>query len=432
MTAINARSQQASDRPVYDDEIDLTELFAKIWSRKWWVVVSVLVSALLALAYLLVTKPTYRMEAQFRPVLTSELEVINQSEVKALSPEAAMQRAQRVLASKQLRREFFDQDWVHTGFVEDKETALTQEQLFLRFDKKLQLVIPVAKKNQVLASDANQLSFEHSNPEYGVEVVNQALEGVNTYLSDDFAKEFKAVKDQRISVLEKEMKRVVEQARVVREQRIKVLEEENALAIQNTVDQIDALKGKALAQRHDRIAQLEEALAIAKALNIEKPSKFSSFSGVSQTTSSGVAITTELDNGKEPLYLRGVTFLEAELGALRARKDDSFTQPAIRQKEAELLVLKRQRQLQVLKARETDEAHVDATLAPLRKKHAKLSELEIDFSKINFIHVDHYSSVPEKPIKPKKRLIMAAAIVLGGMLGLFVALVVPGRRREEA
>ncbi len=40
--------------------------------------------------------------------------------------------------------------------------------------------------------------------------------------------------------------------------------------------------------------------------------------------------------------------------------------------------------------------------------------------------------LPEDPIKPKKSLIVAVAFVLGGMLGIFVALIVGSSRKRRA
>jgi chain length determinant protein (polysaccharide antigen chain regulator) len=53
-----------------------------------------------------------------------------------------------------------------------------------------------------------------------------------------------------------------------------------------------------------------------------------------------------------------------------------------------------------------------------------LKALEIDFSKINLARIDEVAVAPVNPIKPRKLLIMALALVGGLFAGLFMALMV--------
>ena len=46
------------------------------------------------------------------------------------------------------------------------------------------------------------------------------------------------------------------------------------------------------------------------------------------------------------------------------------------------------------------------------------------FPDIRAVHIDRSAQPPQSPIKPRRTLILALAIVLGGMLGVFVALIV--------
>lgn len=43
--------------------------------------------------------------------------------------------------------------------------------------------------------------------------------------------------------------------------------------------------------------------------------------------------------------------------------------------------------------------------------------------KLNLVRIDQVAVEPTSPIKPKKSLIVALGIVLGGMLGVFAALI---------
>jgi chain length determinant protein (polysaccharide antigen chain regulator) len=52
-----------------------------------------------------------------------------------------------------------------------------------------------------------------------------------------------------------------------------------------------------------------------------------------------------------------------------------------------------------------------------------LQILEIDSSKISLARIDELAVVPVEPVKPRKLLIMALALVGGLFLGLFMALI---------
>jgi len=70
------------------------------------------------------------------------------------------------------------------------------------------------------------------------------------------------------------------------------------------------------------------------------------------------------------------------------------------------------------------EDHFIAGLPKLLVEIEALQALEIDFSKINLARIDEVAVVPVKPIKPRKLLIMALALVGGVFIGLFMALIV--------
>ena len=50
------------------------------------------------------------------------------------------------------------------------------------------------------------------------------------------------------------------------------------------------------------------------------------------------------------------------------------------------------------------------------------------YPNLKLARISKYPSLPNSPIKPKKTLIVLLGGVLGGMLGVFIALVVPARK----
>ncbi len=409
-----------------DDEVDLTELFAKIWRRKWWVVGITFIVTAIALVYALLAKPTYELRASFRPVLSDQFVEINQSDVIQLDPGAAFDRFRKNLDSKAVRRAVFSNSQINNGF-KGAVTETTKDQLFVEFDLRLTLTVPKEKSNQVLVSDANHLSYQHSDPAYGALVVNQLLAAANRQSVEELKREYLHKRDQRVEHLQQKISEKLTLAKERRLSNIEELVELNTLRIKNIQDKLELTRAKALARRYDRVEAIKEAIAIAKALDIVSPTSLTRLTQQSSSVAQ-MAINTDVSNRDEPLYLRGTKLLSAELTALENRQNDDFTDPAIRELEAELALLKRHREVEMLRAREHDKAFIIDQIGPMMDEIESLSNQQIDFENTTFSRIDQPAIVPEHPIKPKKRLIVAVALLLGGMLGLFVALVLPVRK----
>ena len=100
-----------------------------------------------------------------------------------------------------------------------------------------------------------------------------------------------------------------------------------------------------------------------------------------------------------PLYMLGSKAIKAEIRALTSREE-------------------------MAKDLARGEDHFIEDLPKLLLEIEALQTLEIDFSKISLARIDEVAVVPVKPIKPRKLLIMALALVGGLFVGLFMALIV--------
>lgn len=152
--------------------------------------------------------------------------------------------------------------------------------------------------------------------------------------------------------------------------------------VQAIEQQIEVLRDTVKQRREDRIAVLKEALEVADSVGLEAPQ-----GTMWQTFSTNIS-SSAFDGS--PLYLRGAKAIRAELEVLTQRKSDDPFIPELRSL---------QERLQFLKGMDTvpQNAAVFAQDGP--------------------------TQIPDRPIKPKKTLILALGLVLGVMLGVFVALV---------
>lgn len=159
----------------------------------------------------------------------------------------------------------------------------------------------------------------------------------------------------------------------------------------NIEQQITAARESAKKQREDRIAQLKEALRVATSIGLKKPP----------------IISAEVAAGMEGAltYMRGSQALEAEILNLEERISDDPYVRNLRQRQEAL---------------------------------AFYRSLQVDSGVVQVYRQDGAIESPDKPIKPKKVLIVVLGMVGGLMLGLMLALArhlkrtwTPGRSYES-
>lgn len=174
------------------------------------------------------------------------------------------------------------------------------------------------------------------------------------------------------------VKRAAEQAR--KEMQENVLQEINT-RINEIERRIAVLRESSSQQREDRIARLKEALIVADEVGLTAP----------QVTPGRTASDGDLSSFVDGslMYMRGAKAIRAELQVLEARQSDDPFIPELRVIQGRLEFLK---------------------------------GIDVMPGNVAVAALDSAAEVPETPIKPKKVLILALGVVLGGMLGVFIAL----------
>ena len=410
--------------PYRDDEIDLVELAIKIWQRKIWIIAITLVFTILAIIYAKLATPTFKLEGVFRPISNEQFTELNLSGVVEITPEKAMERYLNILESRELRRQLFNQPGIGEKYSPEEKTATT-DQIFDKFNEDLKVVVPVEKKGGGFIADANFLNFFHENPEYGAGVVNTMLDLANKLSVQELKAEYVLIRDKKITFLENSITNKLKLAKEDRELRIRALTEQNTLEVRNVLDRLEVARVTSKMVRMDRIKVLQEAISIAAALNLEMPTTLGQLSR--PESNRGTLVNAEVKNVEDPMYLRGTKFLSSELQTLQQRENDDFADQSIRDLEAELELLKRNREVEMLQIREDDRAAIANEINPLRAQIVALQGQSVNFANIQFVRIDQQAMVPAKPIRPKKLLIVAMVTMLGMMIGILMALLVPAR-----
>lgn len=416
---VNAIASPEALTPVSSNEIDLLQLFSALWKQKALIVVVTVLAGAIGIAYALLATPYYTVQSVLRPAAIKDLDELNHLGIYKLSPKQALAQVGTALDSYENRLSFFrDNQQLFAGLAQPGRSL---EQTFEAFnDEAFKLVQPDPKKAE---GTTPFVGIQLTYPEgiNGVQVVNgfvqYSLDSVRTQIAADL----ETLIGNRLSQLEKNMAAARANYEASKEIKIAKLKEADELNRAQLNDELSALRQQLKTRRNNRIYQLNEAIRIATSLGITKPTTPSSL-GAAEITSQGSVIRTEVNNQQIPLYFMGSDALEAERKALLARRSDDFTEPRIAQIARELKLLENNRQIETLNSRDNEDLFL-TDLAAWREEAARLRALQFDTESLKLVSIDQGAVEPSKPIKPKKALIVALALVLGGMLGLFIALV---------
>ncbi len=255
----------------------------------------------------------------------------------------------------------------------------------------------------------------------GVEVLNGFVNFAIAAERQKIGADLKVIIDNRLRELNEKLEAARSTYDTEKEAKIASLLEVDTLKRAQLQDELKALRLQLKTARSDRVAQLNEAISIAKALGIKKPATPSSLAD-SERSGSGSVIRTEVNSQQIPLYFMGTDALEAERATLQQRKSDDFTEKRIAEIAKELQLLQVNRQVEVLNQRANEDVFL-RDVEPLRSEITRLRNLNVDMSNVKLVVIDQQALKPLSPIKPKKALILLAGLVLGLLVGVILAVI---------
>lgn len=331
-------------RPNRDDEIELVELIQGIWRQRLWVglVATPIVAA--GVAYALLATPVYEAKLFVEPPSQNDIAQLNfgrggESGLAHLTVKEVYDTHLQALQSEGVRNTFFRD--VYLPSLSEERRQGSRDSLYSEFANVL-TVAPAGKGS----STRYAVTASIADPQ-------QAAKWVVAY------NELAAGNAKR-EVLESNRSDMLIKA-------------------DNLQTRIDALKSSAYRERADRIAQLKEALVVAKSIGLEKPPV------ISQSLTDEVSAAM----GGSLTYMRGSKALEAEIANLEARSSD---EPFIR------------------------------GLRPLQEEVVFYRNLKIDPTVVKVFEQDGAVELPDRPVKPKKALIVVLSTVLGLGAGILFAI----------
>lgn len=403
-------------KPAQGSEVELFTLFNALWRMRYSIVGIAFVCAVIAAIYAFSATREYRVTSVLRPIQSNDLDRLNRSQIFSLSPEMALKRVENALNSYGNRLAFYKAN--PSLFKNDEDESRTVEQNFEEFNR----VGVRVTDDSATPGKPLSLTLEFNYPEYfdGVELLNQFVDFTLKAERERLAVEYTAILNNRIAEIDRHINNSKTTYALEKEAKIARLEETDDIRRAQLQDELSALRQQLKVIRKDRIAELGEAIAVAKTLGIKKPTTPSAMGEPDNRGLSGVR--TEINSQKIPLYFMGTDALEAERAVLSQGSSDEFTDIRVSQILKELQMLQVNREVQALQARGKEELYLEDVQAQ-RKEFLRLSALGVSVNDMLLVDVDRKAVEPIEAIKPKKALIIILGIIVGLMLGVAIAIV---------
>lgn len=311
-----------------NDEIDVFELASRMWRQKPLIALMSGLGLGIALVYVLLAKPVYEAKVFIRPPSSSDISQLNQlNQLNQLSQSSQTSQSNQLIQLSQLiqvsqliqQSQLRPQDILSTlnrvvgnkkGFVE-----LTEKDVYDVYLRKLQSESLRRDffYDDYLPNFTSTLSKGEQDALYAkfksaVTVTLTSRGDANRYVVRVELPDARQAAELAEGYVKAVGSRAVDEL-------IKAAEADVKSKTNSLEREIDLMRARAQQKREDQVAQLTEALRIARLIDLEKPSAFVNvlYSGASAVGDGTLA------------YMRGTKALEAEIETLRSRvSDDPF------------------------------------------------------------------------------------------------------------
>ncbi|MFG1497404.1 Wzz/FepE/Etk N-terminal domain-containing protein [Saccharospirillum sp. HFRX-1] len=372
-----------------DDTIDLGALLRGLFAQ-WVLIGCITLGAVATAGIIILTLPNkYRVEATFtQPTLQAVQPLLEQS-IKAIELDDISREFVDNLKSYSLMMAAYN------AALENKDDQLADAARVstvqsLQRSLTITPANPEALKDDSLPLETVTVSFLSADPQTAQVVLNELMVLAAQRTAEHFKADIEATRDIRIARLQAQITQV-------------------ELAAENTLQQ--------------RVNELEQAINLANTLDIVEPTDWTAL----VHGSGNVQLITQGNGYSEnDLFLQGTRILSAQLEALR--QDGAARQFTGSFNETEVIDLSSLNKITTM-----PEGNIFVTTPPVTKRSVNHSELvgemaslqniQIPLDNVALIDQDSLARVPASPASPKRLLIATAALVLGGFLGVFVALI---------
>lgn len=242
---------------------------------------------------------------------------------------------------------------------------------------------------------------------------------------DTYRASYQQLKDQKIELLKQKSRNLNTTVQRLRGNEITRLKQAQKLKIQELTIQLYVAKQVYNNKINDQKSVLKEAYLTAETLNITKPV---GLKGLGRKEYKNIEL--DITGRSEPLYLRGTDLLKAELEQIELRAANFYPDNTIRELEGQILRLETNPKVEQLLSRKNNEAFSKELESIATQLHNLQAEQFPADLKLSFSESQAFAN--PAPLKPKKALILALSIILGGMIGVFAALIRSAIKNRKA
>lgn len=351
--------EQNVSQPYSSDEIDLRELAQKIWASRLLIAVITLIVTCAAAAYAFLSPSVYETQVQTLPPTPSGLASYNiANQLSGPAIAAITTNTTAAAPGAENAVPLLTSEEAYKVFLRHLTSVTLRQQFFN------DTYLPA--KSNIKDRSTQERLWERFNKEL---IINPPKKPEDNGL---MRLTLEGHSPQTISSWANQYVQMA--IDTAQKQLLQNLSSAIRLRLQSTDDQIATLRKIAKMDRQNDIARLKEALALAESISLETP------------PNAGNLITSYSGS---TMYLRGAKALRAELTLLEKRISDDPYIPE---------------------------------LPNLLKKQTLLQSIDLNPQHLSVAIIDQAATVPEDPIKPKKALILALGVILGGILGILIAL----------
>ena len=418
-------------KPHYDDEIDLVELAQTVWEGKWKIVAVVAFSVLSVFGFQTIQpQPNFEASTEIKPITSVEAERYRQSNALGffeVSPNTLLnlyieQLDERTLFEEAIRKyQLLD--------VEKFEDIQAYEEAVIALASSIEILPPInidgTEKGDVRRFWT--IGFEYNDDDKWKQVLSSvdslANQSVQQILQQRFQTSLSVAKQKQMFELEDIQTQMVNAKRDF-DKEMAEFELKQGFQLEDVQTQIDNALADYERKTSDRLAFLREQAAIARKLGVAK----NTIEAQMFSAQNGVVANVKTDT---PFYLRGYEAIEKEIELIEFRKDIKAFIGGLFELEQKKRSLEQDRTLQRV---EKNKAYLDS-LIELEKKERQIEQnktlerAESLFNSTPIVSTNDFSAVSVTvdatafETKSKKMLMLALAVVIGGMIGVMYVLI---------
>lgn len=399
------------------DEISLAELLHYLIAS-WKTITSVIaVTVALALSYLVIATPTYSTNIAYTSNIGGVDALNITPEMQYLEAQVIDKLGLRLSSYENFSRYISESNHGHESLAMLLGDSLSEEEWSARqrgffFDN-----IKVVRPEAGVADQRHEMELSYPQGFSGPSFLNDYFE----WTLDDYRMALVSRVERAIaSTIQRNQAEMAAHQEAYAEEvdsKIARLSEADTIRLAELHDLLEAERQAVVASRQERIRVLEQAEQIAKRLGIETPTTPRDFGSQS---ASGNVIYAEINaQGGLPLYFMGTKALQAEREVLKANLRDEAKTAAIRDIQKQIAQLEENRTIEALREREKNTPFIDRYME-LKQQNTLLRATQVITENLRLADINHWAYQPSSPDSPRTMLIMALALILGGMLGILL------------